>query len=88
MQEFLQYLFSGLTNGAIYAVIALGFTMLYNATGLINFAQGEFVMLGALSMITFWKGCRLPLLAAFFLSVVGVSRGGAAARASGHSHGP
>jgi len=41
----LQYLFSGLTSGAIYAVIALGFTMLYNATGLINFAQGEFVML-------------------------------------------
>jgi branched-chain amino acid transport system permease protein len=73
MQEFLQYLFSGVTNGAIYAVIALGFTMLYNATGLINFAQGEFVMLGALSMITFWKGFRLPLPAAFFLSVTVVS---------------
>ena len=73
MQEFLQYLFSGLTNGAIYAVIALGFTMLYNSTGLINFAQGEFVMLGALSMITLWKGFRLPLIAAFFFSVVGVS---------------
>jgi branched-chain amino acid transport system permease protein len=73
MQEFLQYLFSGLTNGAIYSVIALGFTMLYNATGLINFAQGEFVMLGALSMITFWKGFRLPLLAAFPLSVAVVS---------------
>jgi len=73
MQEFLQYLFSGLTNGAIYAVIALGFTMLYNATGLINFAQGEFVMLGALSMITLWKGFQLPLPAAFLLSVAVVS---------------
>jgi branched-chain amino acid transport system permease protein len=73
MQEFLQYLFSGLTNGAIYAVIALGFTMLYNATGLINFAQGEFVMLGALSMITLWKGLQLPLPAAFAISVAGVS---------------
>jgi branched-chain amino acid transport system permease protein len=73
MQEFLQYLFSGLTNGAVYAVIALGFTMLYNATGLINFAQGEFVMLGALSLITLWKGFRLPLIAAFFLSVAAVS---------------
>ncbi len=73
MQEFLQYLFSGLTNGAIYAVIALGFTMLYNATGLINFAQGEFVMLGALSMITLWMGCRLPLPVAFLLSVAAVS---------------
>jgi len=73
MQEFLQYLFSGLTNGAIYAVIALGFTMLYNSTGLINFAQGEFVMLGALSLITLWKGFRLPLIVAFILSVAGVS---------------
>ncbi len=73
MQEFLQYLFSGVTSGTIYAVIALGFTMLYNATGLINFAQGEFVMLGALSMIAFWKGFRLPLPAAFFLSVSVVS---------------
>ena len=73
MQEFLQYLFSGMTNGAIYAVIALGFAMLYTSTGLINFAQGEFVMLGALSMITLWKGFRLPLPAAFLLSVVGVS---------------
>ncbi len=73
MQEFLQYLFSGVTNGAIYAVIALGFTMLYNATGLINFAQGEFVMLGALSMITLWKGFQLPLPAAFLLSVAVVA---------------
>lgn len=73
MQEFLQYLFSGLTSGAIYAVIALGFTMLYNATALINFAQGEFVMLGALSLIALWKGCGLPLTAAFSLSVIGVS---------------
>jgi branched-chain amino acid transport system permease protein len=73
MQEFLQYLFSGVTNGAIYAIIALGFTMLYNATALINFAQGEFVMLGALSLITLWKGFRLPLMVAFVLSVTGVS---------------
>ncbi len=73
MQEFLQYLFSGVTSGAIYAVIALGFAMLYNSTALINFAQGEFVMLGALSLITLWKGSRLPLPAAFLLSVVGVS---------------
>jgi branched-chain amino acid transport system permease protein len=73
MQELLQYIFSGVTNGAIYAVIALGFTMLYNSTGLINFAQGEFVMLGALSMISLWKGLGLPLPLAFVLSVAGVS---------------
>lgn len=70
MQELLQYVFSGITNGAIYAIIALGFTMLYNTTGLINFAQGEFVMLGALSMISFWKGFQLPLGVSFGLSVL------------------
>lgn len=66
-------MFSGITNGAIYAVIALGFTMLYNTTGLINFAQGEFVMLGALSLISLWKGFRLPLALSFGFSVVLVS---------------
>jgi branched-chain amino acid transport system permease protein len=70
MQELLQYFFSGITNGAIYAVIALGFSMLYNSTGLINFAQGEFVMLGALSLISLWKGFQLPLLPACALSVL------------------
>lgn len=73
MQELLQYLFSGVTNGAVYAVIALGFTMLFNATSLINFAQGEFVMLGALSMISLWKGFKIPLMLAFPLTVCGVS---------------
>ncbi len=69
MQELLQYLFSGITNGAIYAVIALGFSMLYSSTGLINFAHGEFVMVGALSLISFWKGLNLPLPAALAGSV-------------------
>ena len=76
MQEFLQYLFSGLTNGAIYAVIALGFSMLYSATKLINFAQGEFVMLGALSLVSLWSGLHLPLPIAFLISVAGVSIAG------------
>lgn len=69
MEELLQYLFSGITNGAIYAVIALGFSMLYNATDLINFAHGEFVMLGGLSLVTFWTVFNLPLPAAFILAV-------------------
>ncbi|MGE0085981.1 MAG: branched-chain amino acid ABC transporter permease [Desulfococcaceae bacterium] len=76
MQEFLQYLFSGLTNGAIYAVIAVGFSMLYNATELINFAHGEFVMLGALGLVTLWTGFHLPLPLAFFLTVAAVSLAG------------
>ncbi len=73
MQAFLQYLFSGLTNGAIYAIIAIGFSMLYNATELINFAHGEFVMLGALTLVTFWGVFGLPLPVAFLLTIIAVS---------------
>ncbi|MBS3757146.1 MAG: branched-chain amino acid ABC transporter permease [Desulfobacterales bacterium] len=73
MQEVLQYIFSGITSGAIYAVIAVGFSMLYNSTELINFAHGEFVMLGALSFVTLSGPFQLPLLPAFILSVAGVA---------------
>jgi len=77
MQEILQYLFSGITNGAIYAVIALGFSMLYNSTELINFAHGEFVMLGGLALVTLWGGLGLPLVPALLLSVAAVALAGA-----------
>ncbi len=73
MQEILQYLFSGITIGAIYAVIALGFSMLFNTTDLINFAHGEFVMLGAMGLVTLWTVFRLPLPLAFLLTMVLVS---------------
>ena len=73
MQEILQYIFSGITSGAIYAVIAVGFSMLYNSTELINFAHGEFVMLGALSMVTLSGPIGLPLIPAFLVSVIGVA---------------
>ena len=64
MPEFLQFTFSGLTVGAIYALVALGFTLIYNASDVINFAQGEFVMIGG--MVTFFAvaaGFPLPLAA-------------------------
>ena len=48
LAEFLQFLFSGLTVGATYALAALGFTIVYNASNAINFAQGEFLMLGGM----------------------------------------
>jgi len=76
MQEFLQYCFSGITNGAIYAVIAIGFSMLYSATDLINFAHGEFVMLGALMMVTLSMHFHLPVLPAFLLAVACVAFAG------------
>jgi branched-chain amino acid transport system permease protein len=48
MPELLQFAFSGLTVGAVYALVALGFTLIYNASDVVNFAQGEFVMLGGM----------------------------------------
>ena len=49
---FLQYVLSGITSGSIYAIVAIGFNIIYNTTGIINFAQGEFVMLGAMIAIS------------------------------------
>jgi len=65
-----QFLVSGVTSGSIYALIALGFGIIHNATGIVNFAQGEFVMLGALAMISFTQVAGLPMLIAFPLAVL------------------
>ncbi len=63
--EFLQYLLSGLTSGAIYALAGLGFAIIYNASHVINFAQGEFIMIGGMSTATLVAaGMPLPLAAA------------------------
>jgi branched-chain amino acid transport system permease protein len=70
MPEFLQFLFSGLMIGSIYALVALGFTLIYNASDVINFAQGEFVMIGG--MVTFFAvaaGIPLPIAALIALTV-------------------
>jgi branched-chain amino acid transport system permease protein len=71
--QILQYLISGITNGAIYAVIALGFTIIYNATEVINFAQGEFVMLGGMAVIALEGVGHLPLPLSFLLAVLAVT---------------
>lgn len=64
MAEFLQFCFSGLTVGAIYALVALGFTIVYNASNVVNFAQGEFVMLGGMVTVAVAAaGVPLPLAA-------------------------
>jgi branched-chain amino acid transport system permease protein len=64
MAELMQFLLSGVTVGAVYALVALGFTIIYNASDVVNFAQGEFVMLGG--MITVFAnmaGLPIPLAA-------------------------
>jgi branched-chain amino acid transport system permease protein len=67
MTDFLQLLFSGLATGAIYALAALGFTLLWQASGTINFAQGEFVMLPAFMMLGFLS-MGAPVAVSFVLA--------------------
>ena len=70
---FMQLLLSGIAFGSIYAMVAVGFNIIYNATGIINLAQGEFVMLGG--MLTVWgiESLHLPPAAACLLAVVMVA---------------
>nr|WP_321456571.1 branched-chain amino acid ABC transporter permease [uncultured Cohaesibacter sp.] len=77
MDALMQFLLSGVTVGAVYALVALGFTIIYNASDVVNFAQGEFVMLGG--MITVFAhaaGLPLPLaalIAILLTALVGVA---------------
>lgn len=75
--EIIQYTIYGITVGGIYALVALGFNIIYNATDVINFAQGEFVMLGAMVMIFLHSTLQIPLYLAFILSILIVTVFGA-----------
>ena len=70
---FPQFFISGITNGSIYALIALGYCLIQNATGLVNFAQGDFVMIGAMLMITLYQGAHLPMPLAFIFATGAVA---------------
>ena len=67
----LQLLFTGLGVGSIYALVALGFVLIYRASNVVNFAQGDFAMLGAFSMVVlcidlglpYWLGILITLVA-------------------------
>ena len=75
--QLVQYLFTGVTVGSIYAMVAVGFNIIYNVTDIINFAQGEFVMLGGLIMVFFTVTTKLPLPLAFVLTIAAVTAVGA-----------
>ena len=81
MGDFLQLIVSGTATGAIYSLAALGFTLLWQASGTINFAQGEFVMLPAFTMLLFvalgtplWLAFLLTCFAAMLVLGVGFKR--------------
>jgi branched-chain amino acid transport system permease protein len=59
--QIVQYSLSGITVGSIYAIVAIGFNIIYNATGIINFAQGEFVIFGAMTAISLSRLVPLPI---------------------------
>ncbi|MBO9651348.1 MAG: branched-chain amino acid ABC transporter permease [Variovorax sp.] len=68
--ELLQFLFSGLTVGAMYALAALGYALIYNASHIVNFAQGEFIMLGAMIASALTEaGLGLPVAIAMAIAV-------------------
>ena len=72
-EQFFQYFLSGLTTGSVYAIIAIGFNIIYNTTGIINFAQGEFLILGGMIGISLSSFLPLPLaIAAAVVLTMGV----------------
>lgn len=69
MAEALQFLLSGLVVGSIYGLVGVGFTGIYNVTGIVNFAQGEFAVVGAMTTIALHTA-GVPLFPAAFLAIV------------------
>ena len=69
----LQYLLSGITKGSIYAVVAIGFNLIYSATGVLNFAQGEFVMLGGMVAVTLAHYFPLPVAIVGAVAIVALT---------------
>ena len=68
--QLVQYLITGLTVGSIYAMVAIGFNIIYNVTEIINLAQGEFVMLGGLIMVFLHVAAGLPIILAFPATII------------------
>src|SRR6058998_1544037 len=71
--DFLQQVFSGVALGCIYALIALGFVLIYKATETVNFAQGELMMLGAFAGLVLMEVVGLPFWLAAAIAVVGMA---------------
>lgn len=71
--QILQYAVTGITIGSIYAMVAIGFNTIYNVTEAINFAQGEFVMLGGLLMVFFRVGLQIPTVLSIPLTILVVT---------------
>lgn len=69
LSDYLQIVLSGVSTGSIYVLVALGVVLIYNVTGIINLAQGEYAMLGAM-LAVMYQGWGLPLPLAFVVAVL------------------
>ncbi|HKS60826.1 MAG TPA: branched-chain amino acid ABC transporter permease [Xanthobacteraceae bacterium] len=69
LSAFLQFVFSGLTSGAVYAFVALAFSVTFSSSGIVNFAQGQFVMLGGMVAASLHAGFDVPVLPAMMIGV-------------------
>ena len=78
MSQFLQIVLAGISIGAIYSLAALGFTIVFNATKVTNFANGEFVMMGGLVSASLVSNAHWPMAAAVALAIVVVTALGVA----------
>jgi branched-chain amino acid transport system permease protein len=72
-QQIAQYVITGLTIGAIYAIVAMGFNIIHNATGIVNFAQCEFISFGGMFMYSLVVLGKAPMLVGFLIAMVGVA---------------
>ena len=75
LTQVLQYAFSGITVGSIYAVVAIGINLIYSTTGILNFAQGEFVMLGGMTAVSLSLFLPPPLAIVAAVLIVAVCGG-------------
>lgn len=73
MSLFLQLLFTGLGIGSVYALVALGFVLIFRATNVVNFAQGEFSMVAAFMMVVFAVDLGWPYWLSFLMALVGMA---------------
>ncbi len=70
MQEFLQLIVTGLVIGSAYALVAMGFSLIYKSTSIINFAQGEFVLVGGYVCWWLYSGLHVPIVWAFLITML------------------
>jgi branched-chain amino acid transport system permease protein len=70
MQVFVQTLVGGVSLGAIYALVAMGFSLVYRTMGLVNFAHGNVVMIGAYLASTFYLSVKLPFALAMVVAII------------------